>query len=86
MLHSTHYAFIKIIGTSLHNLEELILVELQGDYDDAIKFLVRGCPKLKILHVGLGVTLDAVEYLLLGLPNLREFKHPLMTLALERTC
>ena len=81
-LHSTHYAIVKVIGTNLHNLEELILDELDLNYDDAIKFLVRGCPKLKILHVGRGVTLESVEYLLLGLPNLLEFKHLLMTLAL----
>ena len=83
-LHSTHYAIVKVIGTNLHNLEELILDELDLNYDDAIKFLVRGCPKLKILHVGRGVTLESVQYLLLGLPNLREFKHPLMVLALEK--
>ena len=81
-LHSTHYAIVKVIGTNLHNLEELILGELDLNYDDAIKFLVRGCPKLRILHVGRGVTLKSVEYLLLGLHNLMEFKHPLMTLAL----
>ena len=83
-LHSTHHDIVTVIGTSLHHLEELILVHLDLNYDDAIRFLVRGCPKLKILHVGRGVTIDAVEYLLLGLPNLREFKHPLMVLALER--
>ena len=83
-LHSTHYAIVKVIGTNLHNLEELILGELDLNYDDAIKFLVRGCPKLKILHVGRRVTLESVQYLLLGLPNLREFKHPLMVLALEK--
>ena len=81
-LHSTHYDIVKVIGTNLHNLEELILGELDLNYDDAIKFLVRGCPKLRILHVGRGVTLKSVEYLLLGLHNLMEFKHPLMTLAL----
>ena len=83
-LHSTHYAIVKVIGSSLHNLEELILVELGGTYDGAIKFLVRGCPKLKKLQVGRGVTLESVQYLLLGLPNLVEFKHPLMVHALER--
>ena len=83
-LHSTHYAIVKVIGSSLHNLEELILVELGGTYDGAIKFLVRGCPKLKKLQVGRGVTLESVQYMLLGLPNLVEFKHPLMVHALER--
>ena len=81
-LQSAQYKIVKVIGTKLHNLEKLVLVKLNDNYDDAIEFLVKGCPKLKILHVGRGVTLESVEYLLLGLPNLREFKHPLMVLAL----
>ena len=73
-----------VIGTSLHNLEQLYIDEHQnGNFDD-IKCLVTGCPKLRILHVGRGVTLEFVEYLLLGLPNLIEFKHHSVVFALEQ--
>ena len=83
-LDSTDYAIVKVIGTSLHKLETLYLDDLKDDSFDDIKCLVRGCPKLKILHVNEGVTLESVEYLLLGLPNLIEFKHPSMIVALEK--
>ena len=43
-----------------------------------------GCPKLKILHVNCKSTLEALQYVLLGLPNLIEFKHPDMVYALEQ--
>ena len=35
-------------------------------------------------HIQRGVTLESAEHVLLGLPNLVEFKHPLMVLALEK--
>ena len=88
-LHSTHYAIVKLIGTSLHNLEELFLhhihvSDLKYENNRDIECLVAGCPKLRILHVDWKSTLESVQYLLLGLPNLIEFKHPLMVLALEK--
>ena len=82
-LHSTHHDIVKVIGTSLRNLEELILGYIDFNYYGVIRFLVSGCRKLKILHVERGVTIKCAEYLLLGLPNLIEFKHPLMVVALE---
>ena len=87
-LYSVDDALVKLIGINLHNLEELFLtVSVNSTLDgncDVIKYLVSGCPKLRILHVRWIVTLEAVQYLLLGLPNLIEFKHPLMVLALEK--
>ena len=77
-------AVVKVIGTSLHNLEQLYLDDLKDDNSDVIKYLVTGCPKLRILHVELGVTLVSAQYVLLGLPNLIDFKHPFMVLALEK--
>ena len=85
-LHSTDYAIVQFIGTSLHNLEELFLHVSDVKYENHrdIECLVTGCPKLKILHVNWKSTLDSVQYVLLGLSNLIEFKHPLMVLALEK--
>ena len=85
-LYSVDDALVKVIGTNLHNLEELFVYvrKTTNDNSDAIKFLVTGCPKLRILHVKGNGTLEDVQYLLLGLPNLIEFKHPLMVLALEK--
>ena len=83
-LSSTPGTIFKVIGTSLHNLEHLFLYNLENDIFDDIKCLVTGCPKLKILDIEEGATLESVEYLLLGLPNLVEFKHPLMVIALEK--
>ena len=85
-LHSTDYAIVQLIGTSLHNLEELFLHVSDVKYENhhAIECLVTGCPKLKILHVDWKSTLESVQYLLLGLTNLIEFKHPLMAFALEK--
>ena len=85
-LHSTDYAIVKLIETSLHNLEELFLHVSDVKYENHrdIECLVAGCPKLKILHVNWKSTLESVQYVLLGLPNLIEFKHPLMVLALEK--
>ena len=83
-LYSTDFALLKLIGTNLHNLEKLFIDEQglsDGNCDD-IKCLVTGCPKLRILHVKWNVTLEDVQYLLLGLPNLIEFKHPFMVFAL----
>ena len=80
---STDCDMIKVIGRSLHNLEQLYL-ELKNDNFDAIECLVTGCPKLKILHVLRGLTLNSAQHVLLGLPNLIEFKHPLMAVALEK--
>ena len=85
-LHSTDYAVVKVIGTNLHNLEELFLdigLHLTNNCD-VIKYLVTGCPELRILHIEWIVTLEAVQYMLLNLPNLIEFKHSLMVLALEK--
>ena len=62
----------------------LVVSEEMKDNSDVIKYLVTGCPKLRILHIKWIVSLEAVQYLLLGLPNLIEFKHPLMVLALEK--
>ena len=86
-LNSRDCVIVKVIGRSLHNLEELFLGDLMNDSFDAIECLVTGCPKLKILHVGLFAPLESVhvlQHLLLGLPNLIEFKHPLMVHALEK--
>ena len=85
-LHSTDYVIVKLIGNSLHNLEELFLHVSDLEYENHrdIECLVAGCPKLKILHVNWKSTPESVQYLLLGLPNLIEFKHPLMVLALEK--
>ena len=90
-LHSTAHNIINVIGTSLHNLEELFLDYIQAYYSEiknknpgAIECFVTGCPKLKILHVNWKSTLESVQYVLLGLPNLIEFKHPLMVFALEQ--
>ena len=88
-LHSREYTIINVIGTSLHNLEELFLHHIDvGDFKyenhRAIECLVAGCPKLKILHVDWKSTSEALQYVLLGLPDLIEFKHPDMVFALEQ--
>ena len=83
-IHSRDCAIVKVIGTSLHNLKQLYLDDLKNDNFDAIKCLVTGCPKLKILHVHLGRTLNSAQHVLLCLPNLIEFKHPLLIVALEK--
>ena len=76
--------FIKIIGDNLSNLEELFLGNMDTDNNDSIECLVTGCPKLKVLHVTSDKSSDSARSLLLGLPNLIEFKHPAMVLALEQ--
>ena len=81
-LYLTDCAFLKLIGANLHNLEKLFLDDISDDNCDNIKCLVAGCPKLRILHVNWNVSLEDVQYLLLGLPNLIEFKHPFMVFAL----
>ena len=83
---SVNCSCVKLIGTNLHNLEELFLGvgEQRNENSDVIKCLVTGCPNLRILHVKWNVTVEAVQYMLLGLPNLAEFKHRLMVLALEK--
>ena len=88
-LHSREYTIINVIGTSLHHLEELFLHHIQVSdfkYENhrAIECLVAGCPKLKILHVDWKSTPEALQFVLLGLPNLIEFKHPDMVFALEQ--
>ena len=83
-LYSTDYVVVKRIGTNLHNLEELFLdigLHLTNNCD-VIKYLVTGCPKLRLLHVRWNVPLEAVQYMLLSLPNPIEFKHSLMVFAL----
>ena len=83
-MYSVDGTLVKRIGNNLHNLEELFIDadEHMNDNSDVIKYLVTGCPKLRILHIEWNFTLEAVQYVLLGLPNLIEFKHPLMVLAL----
>ena len=83
-LRSSDWATIQVIGTSLHNLEQLYLDHHMQDNFDHIKRLVAGCPKMRILHLLQGCTLESAEHVLMGLPNLIEFKHPLMVLALEK--
>ena len=83
-LQSTHCAIVKVIGSNLHNLKELFLVDLENDNPVAIDCLVAGCPKLKILHVGWGVTLESAKCVLLHLPNLIEFKYPYMVFVLKQ--
>ena len=83
-LHTTNSVIVKVIGTSLHNLEQLYLDDLENDNFDDIKCLVTGCPKLRILHVQRGVTLKSAEHVLLGLPNLLEFNHHSVVFALEK--
>ena len=83
-LRSTDSVIVKVIGTSLHNLEQLYLDDHKNDNCDDIKCLVAGCPKLRILHVDCKSKLESAEHVLLGLPNLIEFKHPLVVLALEK--
>ena len=88
-LHSREYTIINVIGTSLHNLEELFLhhihvSDIKYKNHREIECLVPGCPKLRILHVDWKSTLESVQYVLLGLPNLIQFKHPDMVFALEQ--
>ena len=93
---SSDAAVLKVIGRSLSNLEELFLDHLENDSSGtiSIKYLVKGCPKLKILHVGILATLESiqirtaalesVQHELLGLSNLIEFRHLLVVFALEK--
>ena len=91
-IHETDCDIVKVIGRSLHNLEQLYLNHLVDDSCCSITSLVTGCPKLKILHLGIVVrvefvsmfALEYVQYTLLGLPNLIEFRHPLVVFALEK--
>ena len=101
-LHTANYYTVKVIGRSLHNLEQLFLFRYEQPIDGfgTIECLVTGCPKLKILDVRLSLrinckvvypelyvevpAIESVQYLLLGLPNLIEFKHLVMVLALEK--
>ena len=75
---------LKVIGASMQHLEELFLDYLDDDNGYATHPLVAGCPKLKRLHVGCGLTLKSVEFALLGLHNLIDFKHPQMMFAVEK--
>ena len=89
---------VKVIGRSLHDLEQLYLGSLKTVNFGANRCLVTGCPKLKILYIGsfaefqykqitkrtLKYILESVQYLLLGLPDLIELKHPYMVVALEK--
>ena len=91
---SSDAAVLKVIGRSLSNLEELFLDHLENDSSGTIKCLVTGCPKLKILHVGIlaalesiqirTAALESVQHVLLGLSNLIEFRHLLVVFALEQ--
>ena len=76
--------FIKVISDNLHNLEELFFGTVSKVYIDYYECLVTGCPRLKVLHPGSEASAESVRCLLLGLPNLIEFKHPAMVLALEQ--
>ena len=64
-------------------MEELAVKEQWQSNNYSITCLVLGCPKLKMLHVGNGATIESLQGVLLGLPDLIEFKHPAMALALE---
>ena len=76
--------FIEIISDTLHNLEELFISEINDEDFDSIECLVTGCPKLKVLHLNHCAPAETARCLLLGLPNLTEFQHPAMVLALEQ--
>ena len=80
--HNGH--FVNEIGSNLHNLEELYLGDLSEEDASAIQTLVTGCPKLKVLHLGDVQFVETIQHLLLGLPNLREFKQSSMVHALEK--
>ena len=83
-MHTTDCAILSVIGRSLHKLKELYLDRLEDDDYDAVECLVAGCPLLRIIHIQLGHTLDSVQCILAGLPELMEFKHPLMVYGLEK--
>ena len=91
-IHETDCDIVIVIGRSLHNLEQLYLNHLVDDSCCSITSLVTGCPKLKILHLGIVVrvefvsmyALEYVQHMLLGLPNLIEFRHPLVVYALQK--
>ena len=78
-------AMVKVIGSNLHNLEELFLGYLMEHGSDVIECLVTGCPKLKVLQVGRRASIRSACSVLLGLPNLIEFHYPLMIVALQKT-
>ena len=64
-------------------MEELVVEEQRRNQPYSITCLVLGCPKLKVLHVGREATIESLQSVLLGLPDLIEFKHPAMVVALE---
>ena len=65
-------------------MEELFLGKLMDHGSDVIECLVTGCPKLKVLQVGGRASIRSACSVLLGLPNLIEFHHPLMIVALQK--
>ena len=77
-------AIVDVIGSNLHNLEELFLGKLMEHGSDVIECLVTGCPKLKVLQVGKRASIRSACSVLLGLPNLIEFHYPLMIVALQK--
>ena len=50
----------------------------------SIECIVTGCPKLKVLHLLWENSTESARCLLLGLPNLIEFRHSSMVFALEQ--
>ena len=74
---------IPVIGENLHKLEELSLGLIGEDRQDAIQCLVKGCPRLKVLQVGYGSTIEAVQTVMCGLKKLVVFEEPLMLLAMN---
>ena len=77
-------AIVNVIGSNLHNLEELFLGKLMEHGSNVIECLVTGCPKLKVLQVGRRASIRSACSVLLGLPNLIEFHYPLMIVALQK--
>ena len=77
-------AIVKVIGSNLHNLEQLFLGKLMQHGSDVIECLVTGCPKLTVLQVGRRASIRSACSVLLGLPNLIEFHYPLMIVALQK--
>ena len=75
---------IRIMSDNWHNLEDLFLDSLTEQNFDGIECLVTNCPKLKILHVRSDDSAESARRLLLGLPNLIQFKHSAMVPALEQ--
>ena len=75
---------IRIMSDNWHNLEDLFLDSLTERNFDGIECLVTNCPKLKVLHVRSDDSAESARRLLLGLPNLIQFKHSAMVPALEQ--